>query len=368
MKNHTFILHRLLIHTVIVLGITGTLHLHEATAQTVPRWKAHDLGRPHPPVVTPASRDLPVPPPSDAIVLFDGTDLSKWCGEDGGNAPWIVKDGAMVPACKGDDIYTARPFGDVQLHVEWAAPLPPAGEGQGRGNSGIFLMGLYEVQVLDSYENDTYSDGQAAAVYGQYPPLVNASLPPGKWQTYDILFLRPRFLPDGALSRLARLTVLHNGVLVQESAELWGPTMWLQHLPYEYHPDKLPISLQDHGSPVRFRNIWVRELREIDEPGPARYDTPPAISLTREALDRYVGIYKYEPDSETAFVVKSDGRQLYFLFGKKQARVDLVPHSLKKFSMRWAAARVEFQLDGDGRASAMTLHVAGSSFTVKRLE
>ena len=151
-------------------------------------------------------------------------------------------------------------FGDVQLHVEWASPNPPAGKGQGRGNSGIFLMGLYELQVLDSYGADTYADGFAGAIYGQYPPLANASRPPGQWQTYDIAFRRPRFDKDGKIVEPARMTVIHNGILIQNNEELWGRTDWLETSPYEANPDRGPIQLQDHGHPVRFRNIWIREL------------------------------------------------------------------------------------------------------------
>jgi hypothetical protein len=150
-------------------------------------------------------------------------------------------------------IFSAGKFGDVQLHVEWATPVPASGRGQGRGNSGIFLMGLFEVQVLDSHENETYADGQAGAIYGQHPPRANACLPPGEWQSYDIVFRRPHFHEDGSVARPARITVLHNGILVQDNVTIWGPTTWLQHRAYERQPDKLPISLQDHGNPVRFR-------------------------------------------------------------------------------------------------------------------
>ena len=233
-----------------------------AAAQSSARFKAHDMSRPRPPVVQPAAEALPVPPPSDAIVLFDGTDLSEWRSADGGPAKWVVEDGAIESVPGSGYLYSARGFGDVQLHVEWAAPVPARGRSQGRGNSGVFLMGLYEVQVLDSYQNDTYPDGQAAAVYGQYPPLVNACRPPGEWQTYDIVFRRPRFRPDGGLAAPARITVIHNGVLVQDGVEPWGPTAWLQALPYTAHADKLPLAFQDHGNPVRYRNIWLRELPE----------------------------------------------------------------------------------------------------------
>jgi Domain of Unknown Function (DUF1080) len=160
-------------------------------------------------------------------------------------------------------IATARGFGDVQLHVEWMAPKPAVGEGQDRGNSGVFLMGRYEVQVLDSYHNTTYPDGQAAAIYGQYPPLVNASRPPGEWQTYDIVFVRPRFDANGKLVSPARITVFHNGLIVQNDVTLTGPTAHQQRPPYATHADALPISLQDHGHPVRYRNIWVRPLEPV---------------------------------------------------------------------------------------------------------
>ena len=157
---------------------------------------------------------------------------------------------------------TRRGFGDVQLHIEWATPAPPAGEGQERGNSGVFLMGLYEIQVLDSHEDTTYADGQAAAMYGQVPPLANASRPPGVWQSYDIVFHRPRFAADGSVATPARVTVLHNGVLVQDNVMLSGPTAHQRRPPYAAHPDQLPIHLQDHGSPVRYRDIWIRELSD----------------------------------------------------------------------------------------------------------
>jgi hypothetical protein len=210
---------------------------------------------------TTSTQDAPGRPPSDALVLFDGKDLSQWLGEDGQTARWKVTDGAMEVVPHTKSIHTRQPFGDCQLHVEFREPVPPSGEGQERGNSGVFLMGLYEIQVLDSYENKTYADGEAAAVYGQFPPQVNASRPAGQWQMYDVIFHGPRFR-DGKLLRPARVTVLHNGVLVQDNVELSGPTAHHDRPPYKATPDKLPLSLQDHGNPVRFRNIWIRELHE----------------------------------------------------------------------------------------------------------
>ena len=231
-----------------------------ARAQTT--WKPHDMNRPAPAVVdpgTPSSEDTAGRPPADAVVLFDGKDLSKWSQKDGSPAKWKVGSGYFEVVPKTGYIYTRQAFGDCQLHVEFAEPAPAKGEGQDRGNSGVFLMGLYEIQVLDSYENKTYADGQAGAVYGQYPPLVNASRPPGQWQSYDIVFHGPRFGGDGKLARAARVTVFHNGVLVQDNVEIQGSTASEKPL-YEAQPEKLPLALQDHNHPVRYRNIWVREL------------------------------------------------------------------------------------------------------------
>ena len=225
-------------------------------------WPIHSMDRPQPHIVRVGTLAGPVAPPSDAIVLFDGKSLADWRSGDiaHGPAKWRVVDGYMEVVAGAGSIETVRGFGDAQLHVEWQAPAPPRGEGQDRGNSGVFLMGRYEVQVLDSHGNVTYPDGQASAIYGQYPPLVNASRAPGEWQTYDIVFHAPRFDAQGKLLSPARITVLHNNVLVHDNVTLTGPTAHQQRPPYEAHPDKLPISLQDHGHPVRYRNIWIREL------------------------------------------------------------------------------------------------------------
>jgi hypothetical protein len=249
------------------IAIILTLSAASAAAeQGSPRaWEIHDPNRPLPPVVdpgTPGTPDLPGRPPSDAIILFDGKDLSQWRSEKGGPAGWKVENGYTEVVKGVGGILTEQSFGDCQVHVEWATPGLVAGDGQGRGNSGVFLMGRYEIQVLDSYQNRTYADGQAAAVYGQTPPLVNASRPPGQWQTYDIVFEGPRFAANGALRRPARVTVLHNGVVVQHATELSGPTAHKARPPYVPHPERLPLMLQEHGAPVRFRNLWLRELPE----------------------------------------------------------------------------------------------------------
>lgn len=225
-------------------------------------WPIHDSSRARPPVVDPGPAPTePVRPPSDAVVLFGGSSLEAWEHPDGSSPEWTVEESAYVQVEPGSGpIRTKEGFGDVQLHLEWMVPTSVEGEGQSRGNSGVYLMGNYEVQVLDSHDNTTYADGQAAAIYGQYPPLVNAMRPQGEWQTYDIVFRRPHFDEDGDVIAPARMTVYHNGVLVQDHEELTGPTAWKERPPYEPHASRLPLRLQDHGSPVHFRNVWLREL------------------------------------------------------------------------------------------------------------
>jgi hypothetical protein len=231
-----------------------------ARSQTPDAWEIHSMERPQPPVVDPGPAGPPAPAPSDAVILFDGTDLSRWRAADGGPAPWKVENGYVEVVAHTGSLVTRDSFGDVQLHVEWAVPAVVAGEGQERGNSGVYLMDLYELQVLDSHDNTTYPDGQAGAIFGQFPPLVNASRGPGEWQTYDVVFHAPKFDDAGGLVEPARMTVLHNGVLVQDAVALTGPTAFQRRPPYEAHPARLPISLQDHEFPVRYRNIWLREL------------------------------------------------------------------------------------------------------------
>jgi hypothetical protein len=224
------------------------------------QWPIHDEARPMPRVVEPGPAGPPAPVPADAVVLFGDADLSAWTTAKGAPAKWLVRDGYMEVVKGSGGIKTTKTFGDCQLHVEWASPSAAVGSGQDRGNSGVFLMDIYEVQVLDSYESKTYADGMAAAIYGQFPPLVNASRKPGEWQTYDIVFHRPRFDASGALVSPARMTVFHNGLLVHDNDELTGPTAHKARPPYKPHADRLPISLQDHSHPVRFRNIWLRDL------------------------------------------------------------------------------------------------------------
>jgi len=222
------------------------------------RWAVHDMNRPLPKVVAPAENSGQ--PPADAIILFDGKDLSNWESvKDGSPARWKVENGYMEVVKKTGDIRTRQAFGDCQLHIEWAAPPEVVADSQDRGNSGVYLMSSYEVQVLDSYDSRTYADGQAGAVYGQNPPLVNVSRPPGQWQSYDIIFHRPIFRL-GLVVKPATITVLQNGVLIQDNFKIEGHTIWKKRAKYKSHPDKMPVLLQDHGHPVQYRNIWLREL------------------------------------------------------------------------------------------------------------
>lgn len=223
--------------------------------------------QPQPTVVTPGTESTQEQPglaPSDAVVLFDGKDLANWTASDGKPTTWVVQDGAMTPSKDSGMVRTKQEFGSCQLHLEWATPAEVTEDGQGRGNSGVFLMGQYEIQILDNYNNQTYPDGQAGALYGRNKPLVNACRKPGEWQTYDVIFHRPIFDGDKVVKR-ATFTVLHNGVLIQDHVELTGGTGWINAhavTDYKAHPDTGPIQLQDHGNPVRYRNIWVRPLQD----------------------------------------------------------------------------------------------------------
>jgi len=235
------------------------------------KWHVHDSDRPQAKAVdpgTPSTLEAPGKPPSDAIVLFDGTDLSKWQSAQGEPPGWKIENGiAIVPphgTKAGGDMYTKEKFGDCQVHVEWATPAPPQGDIMNRGNSGVFLFGVFEVQVFESYQSGIYADGQAAAIYGQYPPLVNACRKPGEWQTYDIAFTAPRF-KDGKLEAPAYATVFHNGVCVHNHVEIMGLTGHRILPKYTPQGEKGPLMLQAHGNPVRFRNVWVRELKGYDQ-------------------------------------------------------------------------------------------------------
>ena len=234
------------------------------------KWHVHDPARPHPPVVTPGA--TPSAPPSDAIVLFDGKDLSKWAqdgkGADAGkmvDAKWPVKNGYFEVGPNTGDLFTREKFGDIQLHIEWSEPPDMKGISQAHGNSGVLLMHRYEVQVLGAFKNPTYADGQAGAIYGQWPPLANPARPDGEWQVYDIVFEAPRF--EGAkLVKPAYDTVFMNGVLMHNHKEVMGAMVYRQVATYSPHAAEEPLALQDHHNPVRFRNIWIRRLHPYDDP------------------------------------------------------------------------------------------------------
>jgi hypothetical protein len=230
-------------------------------------WRIHDAARPHPRVVTPGG--APGAPPADAIVLFDGKDLSKWGQMQNGqlvDSKWPVRDGYFETGAGSGSMVTRDKFGDVQLHIEFATPSPGRGASQDRGNSGVIFMGRYEIQVLDSFENVTYADGQAAAIYGEYPPLVNAARKPGEWQTYDIIFEAPKFNGTLLVSP-AYATVMWNGVIVHNRRALTGPTSPTRTVhAYVAHDAELPLTLQDHAHPVHYRNVWIRRLAGYDQP------------------------------------------------------------------------------------------------------
>jgi hypothetical protein len=239
---------RLLAACGLALVLLTPAHAQDAEYLTGIEWQ-------EPPIVTPGKTDSD--PPSDAIILFDGKDLSAWENGD----KWRIEDGVAI--VRDTDITTKQSFGDCQLHVEWSSPTPPTGTSQQRGNSGVFLMDRYEMQVLDSYDNKTYFDGQAAGMYKETPPMVNAMRKPGEWNTYDIIWTAPKFSADGKLESPAYITALHNGVLVLNHFALSGTTFFNQ--PHKYEPHgKAPIHLQNHGNPVRYRNIWIREIEPIE--------------------------------------------------------------------------------------------------------
>ncbi len=326
-------------------------------AQRDPGRLPHDRTQAHPPVVDPgtaSTQNQPGRPPSDAIVLFDGKDLSRWASMNGSPTKWVVRDGYMECVAGSGYIRTLQNFGDSQFHLEWMSPAPPKGDGQGRGNSGVFFgMDRYEIQILDSYNNRTYADGSAAAVYGQYPPLANAARPPGEWQSYDILYTAPRFDDSGKLVSPARFTVFHNGVLVHQDVELTGPTAWLGRPAYQAHPEKLPIALQDHGNPVRFRNIW---LRELGSPGRDEYTLPTAL------LDSYAGTY--EVPRGTRVTVTREGNQLTAtLYG---TRFVLFAESPAKFFAKTTDVEFEFVRSAEGAVEALVFSVGeGATRAVK---
>lgn len=280
---------RLAVWTVALSGAAGRVvaALYGDPPDERHAWAVHDMNRPRPLVITPGA--APGQPPSDAVILFDGTSLDEWVSDkDGSPCPWQLVDGAMEVVKGKGDIRTKRAFGDCQLHIEWRTPDVIEGAGQRRGNSGVFLMGTYELQVLDSYDNDTYPDGMAGSIYAENPPLVNASRRPGEWQSYDIVFHPPRWEAD-RLVRPGSITVFHNGVLVQDHWLFEGVSTHRRRTQPKQHESKLPLKLQDHSNPIRFRNIWIREIPDYEgdfTTGP--YRKPEAIAAKRAATGAMV--------------------------------------------------------------------------------
>ncbi len=250
------------LHEIEVNGVAG---FQDTPMQPNGRWHVHDPARPQPPVVAPGSTfSAAATPSSDAVVLFDGKDLSQWQDRQGKPAPWVIQDGAAITTQA--DIFTKQEFGDMQLHLEFREPLPVAGSGQNRGNSGIFFMGRYEIQVLNCFSNQTYPDGATGAIYAQHPPLANACRPPGEWQSYDIIFTAPRFGTRSEVVAPAFATVILNGVVVQNHQVFRGTTTHCAVGEYVPHGPTGPLGLQYHLDTVAFRNIWVRPVPQVNEP------------------------------------------------------------------------------------------------------
>jgi hypothetical protein len=353
-------------------GAAFVLASDDDRSQPAPaRWRQHDIRRPRPQVVEPADSGIAARPPKDAILLFDGTNLDAWKPREGGGpARWKIVDGTMQTVPGAGAIETRAHFGDIQLHVEWAVPNPPHGVGQDRGNSGIFLMGEFELQVLDSYRADTYADGQAGAIYGQYPPLFNASRPPGQWQTYDVAFRRPRFDASGRLIEPARVTLFHNGILVQNNEEPFGPTAWLQGPPYDPRLARGgPIQLQDHDHPVRYRNVWLRKLPERPKPSAADIQRPRAVKLPQELLDRYAGSYrpKASRSDSPPWKVSRDGDHLTLLLPARTIALELVPISETQFDMPQTDGRFTFESDPGGKVTGVQFRIGDGDRTLMRV-
>ena len=356
---------------VVAMSLADPLNAAGQSPPSEPRWRQHEMNRPRPAVVTPPAQNLPVAAPADAVVLFDGRSLSGWARSGGEPAAWKLENGYMEIVPRAGSIQSKEEFGDVQLHVEWAAPNPPRGSSQDRGNSGILLFGgRYEVQVLDSYQADTYADGQAGAIYGQYPPLFNATRPPGEWQAYDIYFRRPRFRTDGSLAEPARVTVVLNGILVQNNEEIRGPTTYQQATPYSWHADQGPIQLQDHNHPVRYRNIWARRLPE--RPLPTASYTARPVTLSAPQLDRLAGTYfraptpgQPGPQSQTpAYTITREGDRFMVRMGNNRAQ-PAIPVSENELWLAETAAKMTFRPNAQGTLE-VTFDMGGSTVTATK--
>lgn len=328
------------------------------SVNTSVHWKIHDMNRPKPQVIEPVNQSLPSLAPKGAIILFKAGDISQWKGNDSSNPKWKLENDYMEIVPGTGAITSKQSFGDVFLHVEWASPDDSSKRGQDRGNSGIFFMEQYEMQVLDSYQADTYADGQAGALYGQAPPRFNACKPRGQWNVYDISFRRPRFSEDGTLKSPARITVIHNGILIQDNEEYKGPTSWLKYLPYKAHADKLPLSLQEHNGKVRYRNMWALPLPELTMPVGDNGDKP--INIGEEELDKFTGSYERPNEKAPIVITKKNGR-LYADFFWRPGELELVPISPKEFALKETAGSVTFNVDDKGTATDIIFHLGGEN-------
>jgi len=357
-KLHLTILTSFLIALTLCSGLSARNNTG-SNAMSESIWKVHDWSRPRPSIVTPptpSTQQKAGVAPSDAIVLFDGTGLDLWRAMDGGEAGWIVENDYIKSVKGTGSIRTLQGFGDCQLHLEFMTPTPPKGKSQGRGNSGVFLMGIYEVQILDSYDNVTYADGQCSALYGQYPPHVNVCRKPGEWQTYDIVFKAPRFAKNGDVLKPAVITVFQNGVLTQDHVELQGPTNWCSRTPYKKHPEKLPISLQDHGNPVRFRNIWIRELPATGKVDAYRKE----LILAEKTLDSYAG--KYRKDNGEMVTMRLENNHLYSSQPQGSRQYPIYAESLTRFYSKFVQAEYEFVIE-DSTVTALKVNITNGGWS-----
>ncbi len=330
-------------------------------APAPPGWRQHEITRPAPPRVEPTAQALPIAAPSDAVVLIgpDGTGIENWMSGEGDPARWQVENGALVAVPGAGPIRTRAAFGDAQIHIEWMPAAEPEKSSQDRSNSGLFLVdGRYEVQILDNWENPTYADGRAGSIYGQFPPLADATRPPTEWQSYDVAFRMPRFDDAGHVLTPARLTVFHNGVLVQNNELLPGTTIWLESLPYVAHgPGR--IELQDHGSPVRFRNLWVRPTPEREAP-PAGYAALAAVDLSDAERDRLVGSYAREGGG--TFVIERLGDGLGLSMPWRAGVLPIVPLSPTRLQLRNTDGVFDVAFGPDGAASGLTFTMGGATY------
>ena len=333
-----------------------TTTIADARDSVAVHWKIHDMNRPRPQVVEPLTQTLPAPAPKNAIILFNGKDFTHWLAKDSTEVKWKLENGFMEIVPGAGEIISKERFGDVFLHVEWSSPDDPGRKGQDRGNSGIFFMHQYELQVLDSYQADTYADGQAGALYGQVPPRFNACRPPGEWNAYDIIFRRPRFNADGSLLTRARISVIHNGVLIQDNEEYQGPTSWLKFLPYKKHDDQMPIALQEHNCKVKYRNIWAVPLPELKAPEKGYVDR--TISLPEKELDKFIGVYQ-RPNTPATFTITKNNGSLYCDFYWRPGALELVPLAANSFAMKETAGVIDFNVNSKGIVTGLVFHLGG---------